>query len=179
MPLTTITAGMSVKNPGPTEYSSVGHSIALAVELDVQDADHARAAAKALFGEVRSMLESEIANGSPASADAGRVDLWGTSSGGNGENDHKPARRTASKPVSHANKTARGTAKGDQTAPLSNKQAKFLWQLARKSGMRTQDEVAGWLRENLGVDRGVYQLSKQEASKAIDLLNNGNGGAKR
>ena len=74
----------------------------------------------------------------------------------------------------------RGKMEKQQVKRISNKQAKFLWQLARKAGMRTQDEVASWIAEKLGVDRGVYQLTKVEASKAIDILNNnGNGGAKR
>ncbi len=135
MPLTTITAGMSAKNPGPTDYSSVGHSIALAVELDVQDADHARAATKALFAEVRSMLQAELANGSPASGDEGRVDLWGA--GGNDGNGSKAVSRTTSKPASRANSSGREAAKGDPADPISNKQAKFLFQLARRSGMKT------------------------------------------
>ncbi len=52
MPITTITVGMSAKNPGPTDYSSVGHTIALAVELDIQDAEHARAAKRLVDREV-------------------------------------------------------------------------------------------------------------------------------
>ncbi len=186
MPHTTISAGMSMKRPGQEQYSSDGYHLTVEMETDIENADHARAATKALFAEVRSMLEAELANGSPASGDAGRVDLWGAGGdGANGDNGkgRKAAgsdRKTTSKPASRSKGNGRGAAsKGDQAGPVTNKQAKFLWQLARTSGMRTQDEVAGWLHENLGVDRGVYELTKTEASKAIDLLNNGNGGAKR
>ena len=102
-----------------------------------------------------------------------RADLWNADNG----NGHKPTQTRRDEPT--------GTPPTDRdrshvvSAPISNKQAKYLWQLARKSGMRTQDQVGVWIAEKLGVEKGVYELSKTEASKAIDLLNNGNGGAKK
>ncbi|MHC4505568.1 MAG: hypothetical protein ACYTFI_19860 [Planctomycetota bacterium] len=164
-----IAAGMSIKRPGPVDFSSDMRSLSVELlDVPIDDAAHFRAAASALLAEVKSTLEAEVADGAPAAGNAGRVDLWGA--GGNGGADRKPT----SRPTQSAGNGDRGKAD-----PISNKQAKFLFQLARRSGMKTQSEVAGWIHEKLGVDRGVYELTKKEASKAIDLLNNGNGGAKR
>ena len=175
MPHTTITAGMSVKRPGQEQYSSDGFHLTVEMEADIENADHFRAISQALFGEVKAALEAEVENGSARAAGAGSgVDLW--SSGGNGGNGSKAVSRTTSKPASRANSSGRGAAKGDPADPISNKQAKFLFQLARRSGIKTQPEIAGWIHEKLGVEKGVYELSKVEASRAIDILNNGSGG---
>jgi hypothetical protein len=168
MPHTTVTAGLSIKRPGAEQYSSDGYHLTVEMEAEIENADRFRAVSQALFAEVKAALE----------AGEKTVDLWGA--GGNGGNGRKPAsREDAPSDTPPADRSRSHSGPETPPAPISNKQAKFLWQLARKGGMRTQDEVAGWLRDKLGVDRGVYQLTKVEASKAIDLLNNGNGGAKR
>ena len=174
MPQTTITAGMSIKRPGPQEYSSDGYTLALAVDLDAENAEHVRAATKALFAEVRAALAAEMSNGTPTAAKSSQVDLWGGSdgNGGNGSTGRAPSRTDSGARAGVPDR--RAAAPSPQ--PISNKQARYLLTLARKAGLGTQSEVAGWLREKLGVDRGVYELTKKEASKAIDLLNNGNGG---
>ncbi len=187
MPSTTISAGMSVKRPGQEQYSSDGFHLTVEMEAEIENADHFRTVTQALFGEVKAALEAEVANGSAQTVGAASgVDLW--SAGGNGANGggngRKAASRTASKPASRSNgrtvaRTAPATTESREADSISNKQAKFLFQLARRAGMKTQAKVAGWIREKLGVEKGVYELSKVEASRAIDLLNNGNGGAKR
>ncbi len=169
MPQTTITAGMSIKRPGPQNYSSDGYTLTLAVDLAAENAEHVRAATHALFAEVKAMLESEVGGQTAGAHPSGRYDLWGGGNGGNGD-----GRKPASRPAPTGERGDRTTADS-----ISNKQAKFLWQLARKSGMKTQDEVGGWIAEKLGVEKGVYDLTKVEASRAIDLLNNGDGGAKK
>jgi hypothetical protein len=176
MPQTTITAGVSIKRPGPQNYSSDGYTLTLAVDLAAENAEHVRAATHALFAEVKAMLEAEVGGQTAGANPSGRYDLWGGGNGGNGDG-RKPASRPAqtSAPADRNRSHPRSETTPDA---ISNKQAKFLWQLARKSGMKTQDEVGGWLREKLGVEKGVYELSKTEASKAIDILN-GNGGAKK
>ncbi len=168
MPHTTISAGMSMKRPGTEQYSSDGHHLTVEMEAEIENADHFRATVSALFSEVKAALEAEVAGGTAPAAETGRIDLWGA--GGDGGNRRKPASRPA-----------RTGEKGDRTTadPISNKQAKFLFQLARRNGMRTQAEVAGWITEKLRVEKGVYDLTKQEASRAIDLLNNGNGGGRK
>jgi len=187
MPQTTITAGLSIKRPGAEQYSSDGYHLTVEMEADIEDAAQFRAVTKALFSEVKKALEAEISGGASPQGSSS-VDLWAAPSGGNGHNGHggKPATRQdassqtlpSDRARSHAPRSGGNGAQ--RTEPISNKQAKFLWQLARKSGMRTQAEVADWIAEKLGVERGVYELTKVEASKAIDLLNNnGNGGAKR
>ncbi len=175
MPHTTITAGMSVKRPGQEQYSSDGFHLTVEMEAEIENADNFRAVTQALFAEVKASLEAEVAGGAARAAGAtSSVDLWGA--GGNGGNGSRAVNCTTSKPASRANSGGREAAKGDQADPVSNKQAKYLFQLARRSGMKTQAEVAGWIHEKIGVEKGVYELSKVEASRAIDLLNNGNGG---
>jgi hypothetical protein len=178
MPHTTVTAGLSIKRPGAEQYSSDGYHLTVEMDAEIENADHFRAVSQALFAEVKAALEAEVAGAPDRVAGEKTVDLWGA--GGNGGNGRKPAsREDAPSDTPPADRSRSHSGPETPPAPISNKQAKFLWQLARKGGMRTQDEVAGWLRDKLGVDRGVYQLTKVEASKAIDLLNNGNGGAKR
>ncbi len=170
MPHTTISAGMSVKRPGTEQYSSDGYHLTVEMEAEVENADHFRAVTQALFSEVKTALEVAVADGSARAAGAASgVDLWGAGgNGGNGGDGRKPVSRPT-----------RTDTKGDRVSsdPISNKQAKFLFQLARRSGMKTQPEVTGWIHEKLGVEKGVYDLTKVEASRAIDLLNNGNGGS--
>ena len=169
MPQTTITAGMSIKHPGPQSYSSAGYTLTVAVDLAAENAEHVRTATHALFAEVRAMLEAEVGGQTADALPSGRYDLWGGGNGGNG-NGAKPASRPA-----------QTSANADRTKPdpISDKQAEFLWQLARKSGLRTQDEIRGWIAEKLGVEKRLYDLTKGQASRAIDILNNGNGSAKK
>jgi hypothetical protein len=179
MSQTTITAGMSVKRPGPQEYSSDGYTLALAVDLDAKNAEHVRAATKALFAEVRAALAAEMSNGTPTAAKSSQVDLWGASDGNGGDGS---TGRASCDGGSRTDSGARAGIPGRRSAapspqPISNKQTRYLLTLARKAGLETQADVAGWIRDNLGVDRGVYDLSKVEASRAIDILNsNGNRG---
>ena len=177
MPHTTITAGMSVKRPGQEQYSSDGFHLTVEMEAEIENAEHFRAVSQALFAEVKQALEAEVAGASASSGDVARTDLWGSSGNGGNGNGRKPTqtRRDEATGVTPADRDRSHAV----SASISNKQAKYLWQLARKSGLRTQDQVGVWIAEKLGVDRGVYELSKTEASKAIDLLNNGNGGAKK
>ncbi len=173
MPHTTITAGMSVKRPGAEQYSSDGYHLTVEMEAEIENADRFRAVTNALFAEVKAALEGEVAGAPARAAGEKSVDLW--SSGGNGGNGNgqKPASREDAPSETPPAERSRDHA---APAPISNKQARFLFQLARKAGMGTQAEVASWITEKLGVSKTVYDLSKVEASRAIDLLNNGNGG---
>ncbi len=175
MPQTTISAGMSVKRPGQEQYSSDGYHLTVEMEAEVENADHFRAVTQALFAEVKASLEAEVAGGSSGSGQTGRADLWG--SNGNGGNGREPARTRRDAPSDAPPRDRSRSHAPTAPDPISNKQAKYVFQLARRSGMKTQADVAGWIHEKLGVDRGVYELTKKEASKAIDLLNNnGKGG---
>jgi len=169
VPHTTISAGLSVKRPGQEQYSSDGYHLTVEMEAEIENADHFRAVTQALFAEVKAALEAEVAGGAPSSQSPSRVNLW-AGPGGNGGNGN--GRKPASRPEQSGGNGDRGKAD-----PISNKQAKYVFQLARRAGMKTQSEVTGWIHEKLGVDRGVYELTKVEASRAIDLLNgNGKGG---
>ncbi len=169
MPHTTIAAGMSVKRPGQEQYSSDGYHLTVEMEAEIEDADHFRTVTAALFGEVKAALGAEVAGTPGHAAGEKPVDLW--NAGGNGGTSRKPVSRPTE---------ARPSADRTSADPISNKQAKYLFQLARRAGMKTQPEVAGWITEKLGVEKGVYDLTKVEASRAIDILNNnGSGGVKK
>jgi hypothetical protein len=172
MPHTTISAGMTVKRPGQERYSSDGYHLTVEMEAEIGTAEHFRAITAALFSEVRGALESEISNGKPVAAKPSHGDLWG-GSGGNGNNGHKPASESA--------ETFRG-AERISCAPVSTKQARYLFSLARDVGMRKEVDVTDWINKNLGLDKNVYGLNRVEASRAIDLLNKviaGNGSCGR
>jgi hypothetical protein len=165
---------MSLKRPGAQQYSSDGYHLSVEMEADIEDDREFRRAASALFAEVKAALEAEMVNGSPQVGRAeGRADLWGGSgnrSGGNGGRRRRPGAQ-ASRRGRSADRTAAGL--------ITDRQVRFLSELAERAGMDAESEVAGWIREKLGVEKGVRELTKAEASRAIDLLNNGSGDVKK
>jgi hypothetical protein len=105
------------------------------------------------------------------------VDLWGSDGNGGTGRRSIHASQDAPSETPPAHRSRSHPRPGTTPEPISNKQARFLFQLARKAGMRTQPEVASWIADTLSVEKDVYGLSKREASRAIDLLNEigGNG----
>jgi hypothetical protein len=178
---TIITAGLSIKRPGKEQYSSDGFNLSVELDADVENADQFGAVTRALFVEVKQALEAEVAGAPSSAAGEKSVGLWGVSSGGNGHDGNGGNNGNGRKPVARKD-TPTTTPPAERSRshaspnPISNKQARFLFQLARKGGMNTQADVTSWIAEKLGVPKTVYDLSKVEASKAIDLLNNRNGG---
>ena len=159
----TITVGLGRKVPGEEQFSSNSYHVAVTPDAEITDPQELQGRVEGLFREVEKSLDAEMSRHGSQTGSTGVP----VSSGGNGGNGREPASRPTQ---------SGGNGDRVKADPISNKQAKFLFQLARRSGMKTQSEGAGWIHEKLGVDRGVYELTKKEASKAIDLLNNGNGG---
>ena len=199
MPQTTISAGMSVKRPGAEQYSSDGYHLSVEMETDVKDAAGFRAAVHALFAEVKAALATEVAGHEAAETQG--VNIWaapgGNGGNGSGQGDSagaqgKPEAADAPKPAqgrparstqgasrqSHpaSGRTSSDDAGGRAADRVSNKQAQYIFGLARKAGLRTQSEVTNWLGQTVGIAKSVYDLTKQEASRAIEVLAKGNGG---
>ncbi len=173
-----VVAGMGLKRPGPVEYSSDSYHCSVElVDVDIEDADHFRALTAVLFTEVKQALEAEVAGSSDHATGEKTIALWGP--GGNG-NGHKPAsRQDAPDGTATADRNRSHTRPATTPKLISNKQAQYLFKLARQAGMKTQAEVGSWIAETLGVEKDVYALSKVEASQAIDLLNSGAAVASR
>jgi hypothetical protein len=166
---------MSVKRPGQEQYSSDGYHLTVEMEAEVTDANHFRAVTQALFAEVKSTLEAEVADGSPSSRGSSSVDLW-TGPGGNGGADRKPTRTRRDSPSDTSTRERSRSHTQATDARITNKQAKFALGLARKAGLANQAELGSFIREKLGVEAGLYELTRRQGSALIDLLNNGSGG---
>ena len=161
-----IIVGLSMKRPGPEQFSSEGFSLGAELETEVGDSEEFRASAQSLFAEVKAALDAEVegADGDEIQeAPVVRTDIWGGKV-------PQPADKKADAPVTD------NEPKGNGSQPITNKQAKYLFLLASRADLKTQKDVNAWLGESIGVDRGVYDLTKSEASRAIDLLNNGGNG---
>jgi hypothetical protein len=170
-----IIVGLCRKRPGPEQYSSDGFHLTVELEVKVTDSEEFHNSVRGLFAEVSAALDAEIAhskNDNGVDTSGRRADLW-TGSGGNGD---KPNSR---KDAGHNPRSARGNGSADLAEPISNKQASYLTQLLTKKGVGQQGEIAHWLHDNCGVTvESQYELSKKQASSAIDILT-GKQGARR
>ena len=159
--MTKIIVGLSRKRPGPEQFSSDGFHLTVELEKDISNPKDFHSSVRVLFGEVKAALDAEIAHNGPTQADAGATDrtgLW----------NKEPSRPAGERnPQPDGAKSAPG---GNGSEPISDKQTSYLFQLASRGGMKTQAQIGAWLRDNLGVDRGVYDLTKAQASQAIEKM---------
>jgi hypothetical protein len=165
-------------------YGSTLFSLSTEVDVPVDGPQEYAARVATLFAEVSDTLDREIAERSkPQTYSVARRDFW-EGSGGNGGHAVPQSRDRAHKNAFGGNggQTQQAAVAvqpapqqpADGTAPSTPKQVKYLLQLARRAGMRTQSELNGWIATNLGVvGKTAYQLNRSEASKAIDILNGG------
>jgi len=176
-----IVAGLTRKKPGQESYSSDGFHLSVEVEADITTRTEFVERVHSLFSEVEAALDREIAERSSQTQHVtSRRDFWG--SGGNGGNGNGGHSVPQDRDRSHAKAAGGNGGNGDgkptaapqqsnDSSPSTPKQVQFLFRLARKSGLKTQGELARWITENVGVSKTAYQLSKVECSKAIDILN--------
>ena len=123
------------------EYSSQGYSLSLETEVPESDPAAIQARLHQTFDMVRASVEQELANG----------------------NGRQPARddpgpQALPPPPAHG-----GNGKA------SNKQIKFLTDLATQRGMSLSDLNAD-VQRRFGVT-GLYDLSRRDASALLDALN--------
>jgi len=176
-----IVAGLTRKKPGQEQYSSDGYHLSVEVEADISTREEFAERVHALFSEVEAALDREIAERKPQQTyPATRRDFWG-GNGGNGGHA-APQERDRSHANAFGGNGGNGNGNGngkppaasqqtDGAAPCTPKQVQFLFRLARKNGLTKQSDLSAWIAEHVGVSKTAYQLTKVEASKAIDLLN--------
>jgi hypothetical protein len=175
-----INVSVAKKKGGP-DYSSTMYSLSTEVDVPIEGEQDYVDKVHALFEEVESQVDLQIKRNAPQpSHPTSRRDFWG--SGGNGGNGNGGHSVPQDRDRSHAKAAGGNGGNGDgkptaapqqsnDSSPSTPKQVQFLFRLARKSGLKTQGELARWITENVGVSKTAYQLSKVECSKAIDILN--------
>ena len=121
------------------QYSSQGYSLTLQTEIAESNPEAIRERLSETFALVRSQVEVELANG-------------------NG----KPKLEV------HDRSRDAGATSPNSPAKASNRQIKFITDLANRQGMALSD-LNGRIRERFGVT-GLYDLDKRQASKLVDEL---------
>ena len=132
--------GLKEGRPG---YGS--ESALCSVEMEVSDnvtADDLRQKIHSAFCIVREQCKEELASGE----------------NGNG----KPKLEV------HDRRRDAGATSPNSPAKASNRQIKFITDLANRQGMALSD-LNGRIRERFGLD-GIYDLDKKQASTVVDLL---------
>ena len=129
----------SKKVPAETEFSSKGYSLSLETEIPETDPAGIRARLSETFQLVKSQVEHELANG-------------------NGCDRQPQGAEGASQPGAQNNTGAKAT----------NKQIKFILDLAKNQGMGLS-EVNARARSEFGAET-VYDLDKKSASRFVDML---------
>jgi len=129
----------SKKIPVPdSEYSSQGYSLSLETEIPETDPGSIQKRLSETFRLVKAQVESELANGAAAG--------------------QKPAGQAVGTPPVN----------GRANDKASNKQIKFITDLANRQGVSVSD-LNGRIRERFSVD-GLYDLDKKQASAVVDQL---------
>ena len=134
----------SKKIPVPdSEFSSQGYSLSLETEIPETDLGAIQAKLHQTFQLVKDQVEHELASGN-----------------GNGNGHAAKPSDTGAQPTQRQNGT---------TEKASNKQIKFITDLATQRGMSLSDLNAD-VRKRYGVD-GLYDLNRKQASELLDELN--------
>jgi hypothetical protein len=139
----------SKKIPVPeSQFSSQGFSLSLETEIMANDPAAIQAKLHETYELVKSTVEQELANGN-----------------GNGHTA-KPAEPNGRPTEQNSNPNSRASG---TTEKASNKQIKFLTDLATQRGLSLSDLNAD-VRKRFGVD-GLYDLTRRDASALLDELN--------
>ena len=138
----------SKKVPVPNaEFSSQGYSLSLEVEIPETEASAIQRKLSETFHLVRDQVEQELANASGNVRTVKTVEPEGRPA----ESEEKPRGRTG--------------VTGDKA---SNKQLKFLTDLATQRGMSLSDLNAD-VQHRFNVN-GIYDLTRRDASQLLDEL---------
>jgi len=138
---------------GQENYGSLGANCQLEVELDaslIGDADAFHEKIRRLYALANQAVNDQLAG----------------KSNGNGF--------TAQKNDQAIPRNGNGNGNGAQEDPASNRQIKFLLDLARQRHNMTLPQTAEYCENQVGVN-DVYQLTRTQASVVIDKLNGKNG----
>jgi len=146
-------ASYGLKVPGPQEYSSESFHASAEVEVaDNVQGDALKAALGALWNDLKSAVEEQIANGHKTGAKGGN---------GNGSNGHNGGNGHSRK-AEPVNRIASGE-------PATKKQISYLLALARRKRNYSAEQTRDWLHRERNL--ALNSLSKAEAAGLIDELN--------
>lgn len=140
---------------GQENYGSLGANCQLEIELDaslIGDAEAFHDKIQRLYALANQAVTDQLAQKS--------------ASAGNGHGNGHP------RPAPHRNGNgshSRSNGEPDHT-PASNRQIKFLLDLARQKHRMDLTQTAEFCQEHVGVN-DIYQLTKNQASVVIDRLN--------
>lgn len=142
------------------DYQSTGYSINLDGELGISQGDP-----KAILDEIDRLyrlaedaLDREIDRDQGEQANGRRDEIPPSQNNGNGRQQDQ----------NHASGNGRGQNGQDESA--SNKQIQFLLSIGKRQGLSKQ-QVEARIEEILGQRIDVYRLTKRQASRVIDALN--------
>ena len=142
-------ASYGLKVPGPQEYSSESFHASAEVEVaDNVQGDALKAALGALWHDLKSAVEEQIANGHKT--------------GGNGRNDNGGNGNGHNRKAEPVNRIANGE-------PATKKQISYLLALARRKRNYSAEQTRDWLHRERNL--ALNALSKAEAAGLIDELN--------
>lgn len=148
-------ASYASKVPGPKEYSSESFHASAEVEVaDNVQGDALKAALGALWNDLKSAVEQQIAGAQKPRSNAGSNGRDGHHSSNAGGNGQKPAGPT--KRVSNGE-------------PATKKQVSYLLALARRKRNLSAEQTRDWLQRERGLV--LNTLSKSDAAGLIDELN--------
>lgn len=175
MPLTA-SVGLSRKI-GQENYGSLGAHCQLEMELDtalIDDAEQFHEKIQRLYTLAHQSVVDELErrnghNREPAHNHGRRTAYSAGDGNGNGNgqrNGHTSAR------ASNGRANEEAPERGREDTPASNRQIKFLLDLARQRHHMDLSQTARYCEQAVGVG-DVYRLTKTQASAVIDQLNNG------
>ena len=153
-------ASYGLKVPGPQEYSS--ESFHASAEVEVADniqGDALKAALGALWNDLKSAVDAQIANGPKAGKSGGSNGRSG--SNGNGHSGNGNGR---TKPTSEPTNRIANTGE-----PATRKQVSYLLALTRRKRNLSAEQTRDWLNRERGLV--LNTLSKSDAAGLIDELN--------
>jgi hypothetical protein len=136
----------SKKVPAETEYSSQGYSLGLQTEIPDGDPEVIRRRLREAFDMVRQAVEDELAAGNGRPATNGRPTT--------NDRPAEPAKPRSAEPRA------------------TNRQIGFINALAQRRRL-TAAEINARVRERFGVEGGMYDLTKSQASMLLDEMNAG------
>lgn len=154
------------KKVGLPDYGSLGASCNLELELDaslVSDPAAFSEKIQRLYALAHQSIVDQLAHQAGPSSNGN----------GNGNGHAKPSNGRNGNGHSGSNGNGRASV-NDDNALASNRQVKFLLDLARQQHKMNMTETAEFCREAVGVN-DVYQLTKAQASTIIDRLSGKNG----
>mgnify|MGYP000987601742 FL=1 len=168
------------KKLGLPDYGSIGAHCGLELELDstlIEDAEAFHEKIRKLYTlchqSIVDQLERYGGNGNGTANSNGRAN--GNHNGrSNGTSQHAEPAGNHPNPPAAVNRTGNGNGRngnGDDT-PASNKQVKYLLDLARQQHNMNMTQTGEYCQQLTGVG-DVYRLTKTQASLVIDHLSGG------